>query len=156
MSSVDKNLSVFSSPLPDGSSYKLGIVCAEWNDKITSSLYKGAVSVLQQAGVLSHNIVTHYVPGTFELPLAAQKFAKNPEIDGVICIGCVVQGETPHFDFICQAAAGGIMEVGLKFNKPVIFGVLTTNTMQQAEDRAGGKHGNKGEEAAFSLLKMLA
>jgi 6,7-dimethyl-8-ribityllumazine synthase len=156
MSSADKNLSVFSSPLPDGSTYRLGIVCAEWNDKITSALYKGAVSTLQQANVMPRNIVTRYVPGTFELALAAQKLAKHPEIDGVICIGCVVQGETPHFDFISQAAANGIMEVGLKFNKPVIFGVLTTNTMQQAEDRAGGKHGNKGEEAAFSLLKMLA
>ena len=156
MSSSDKNLSVFSSPLPDGSAYRLGIVCAEWNDKITSVLYNGAVSTLKKAGVVSKNIITRYVPGTFELPLAAQKLAKNPEIDGVICIGCVVQGETPHFDFISQAATNGIMDVGLKFNKPVMFGVLTTNTMQQAEDRAGGKHGNKGEEAAFSLLKMLA
>ena len=156
MSSSDKNLSVFSSPLPDGSTYRLGIVCAEWNDKITSALCNGAVSTLNKAGVVPQNIITRYVPGTFELPLAAQKLAKNPEIDGVICIGCVVQGETPHFDFICQATAIGIMEVGIKFNKPVIFGVLTTNTMQQAEDRAGGKHGNKGEEAAFSLLKMLS
>ncbi len=155
MSSSDKNLSVFTSPIPDGSAYRIGIVCAEWNDKITNALLDGAYSILKKAGVHSDNIITHYVPGTFELPLAAQKFAKNPEIDGIICIGCVIQGETPHFSFICQAAANGIMEMGLKYNKPVIFGVLTTNTMQQAEDRAGGKHGNKGEEAAFSLLKML-
>ena len=155
MSSADKNLSEFSSPLPDGSAYKIGIVCAEWNEKITSALYNGAISLLQSSGVLTDHISTRYVPGTFELPLAAQQFAKDPEIDGVICIGCVIQGETKHFDFICQAAANGIMEVGLNYNKPVILGVLTTNSMQQALDRAGGKNGNKGEEAAFSLLKML-
>ena len=156
MSSEDKNLSEFSSPLPDGSAYNIGIVCAEWNEKITSKLYSGALSILEKARVYSENIVTAYVPGTFELPFAAQQLAQLEEIDGVICIGCVIQGETKHFDFICQAAATGIMGVGLKFNKPVIFGVLTTNTMQQAKDRAGGKHGNKGEEAAFSLLKMLS
>jgi len=155
MSSADKNLSEFSSPLPNGSGFKIGIVWAEWNENITSSLLKGVLKVLEMAGVNSSNIMTRYVPGTFELPLAAQKLAKKTEIDGVICLGCVIQGETKHFDFISQAAANGIMEVGLKYNKPVIFGVLTTNTMQQAEDRAGGKHGNKGEEAAYSLLKML-
>jgi 6,7-dimethyl-8-ribityllumazine synthase len=156
MSSADKNLSVFSSELPDGSKYRVAIVCAEWNIAITGKLLQGALSQLQSAGVNPSRIITRMVPGTFELPLAAQQYAKNPEIDGVICIGCVIQGETPHFTFICQAAANGIMDVGLKFNKPVIFGVLTTLNMEQAEDRAGGKHGNKGEEAAFSLLKMLA
>ena len=155
MSSVNKNLSEYSSPLPEGKRFKLGIVCAEWNKEITQALYNGAFSTLSNAGVLIQNIITRFVPGTFELALASQQFAKNPEIDGVICIGCVVKGETPHFNFICQASANGIMDVGLKYNKPVIFGVLTTNTIQQAEDRAGGKHGNKGEEAAYTLLKML-
>ncbi len=156
MSSSDKNLSNFSSSIPDGGNLRVGIVCAEWNSNITDALLKGAISLLKKSGVDSQNITTLYVPGTFELPFAAQQLAELQEIDGVICIGCVVQGETPHFTFICQATAQGIMDVGLKFNKPIIFGVLTTNTIQQAEDRAGGIHGNKGEEAAFSLLKMLA
>jgi 6,7-dimethyl-8-ribityllumazine synthase len=155
MSSVNKNLSEFSSPLPDGSKFKVAIVWAEWNEEITSAVKEGAFELLVKAGVNSKNIIQRSVPGTFELPLMAQYYARHLEVDGVICIGCVIQGETKHFDFICQAAANGIMEVGLKFNKPVIFGVLTTNTMQQAQDRAGGKHGNKGEEAAFTLLKML-
>jgi len=156
MSSADKNLSLFHSELPDGSGLKVGIVCAEWNNSITQPMLDAAVALLQRSGVNTHNIKVKYVPGTFELPLAAQQMAKHLEINGVICIGCVVQGETRHFDFICQAAASGIMEVGLKFNKPVIFGVLTTNNLEQAKDRAGGKHGNKGEEAAYSLLKMLS
>jgi 6,7-dimethyl-8-ribityllumazine synthase len=155
MSSNNKNLSEFSSPLPNGSEFRIGIVCAEWNETITFNLLSGAISILKKSGVDFQNIKTRYVPGTFELPLAAQQLVKNPEIDGVICIGCVIKGETPHFDFISQAAANGVMDVGLKYNKPVIFGVLTTNNLEQAEARAGGKHGNKGEEAAYSLLKML-
>ncbi len=156
MSSSNNNLSNFSSPLPDGKLLKVGIVCAEWNNTITSKLFDGALALLQKANISLDNIEIINVPGTFELPLAAQKLAQNPKIEGVICLGCVIEGETPHFDYICQATAQGIMDLGLKFNKPIIFGVLTTNTLQQAEDRAGGKHGNKGEEAAFTLLKMLA
>lgn len=156
MSSADKNLSVFKSALPDGSGLKVGIVCAEWNDSITSSLLNGAVNLLHKAGLAPQDIVVKHVPGTFELPLVAQQLAKHLEINGVICLGCVIQGETRHFDFICQAAANGIMDVGLKFNKPVIFGVLTTQNMEQAQERAGGKHGNKGEEAAYTLLRMLS
>ena len=95
------------------------------------------------------------MPGSFELPLAAQWMAQVEEIDAVVCLGCVIQGETRHFDFICQAVAQGIIEVGLKYNKPVIFGVLTPSTQQQALDRAGGKHGNKGDEAAITAIKML-
>jgi 6,7-dimethyl-8-ribityllumazine synthase len=156
MSSSDKNLSEFHSALPDGSGLKIAIVCAEWNHVITKSMLDAAIALLHKAGVNPINIKVKFVPGTFELPLAAQQMAKHLEINGVICIGCVIQGETRHFDFICQAAANGIMEIGLKFNKPVIFGVLTTDNLEQAEDRAGGKHGNKGEEAAYSLLKMLS
>jgi 6,7-dimethyl-8-ribityllumazine synthase len=95
------------------------------------------------------------VPGSYELSLGAQWLAQQEEIDAVICLGCVIQGETPHFDYICQAVANGITNVGLKFNKPVIFGVLTTLNLQQAIDRAGGKHGNKGDEAAATAIKML-
>jgi 6,7-dimethyl-8-ribityllumazine synthase len=96
------------------------------------------------------------VPGSFELPLAAQWSAKKKKIDAVICLGCVIQGETRHFEFINQSVAQGIKDVGLKYNKPVIFGVLTTDNMRQAMDRAGGKHGNKGDEAAITAIKMLA
>jgi len=156
MSTLNKNLSEFNTTIPKGGSYKIAIVRSEWNEKVTSALLEGAMKLLNEAGVKKENIHIKHVPGTFELPLAAQWYAKKSEIDGVICLGCVIQGETKHFDFICHAAANGIMEVGLKFNKPVIFGVLTTNNQEQAEERAGGKHGNKGEEAAYTLLRMLS
>ena len=134
---------------------RIGIVVSEWNDQITDSLLAAAHQVLVEQNAKTKNIIVKYVPGSFELPLGAQLLASEKNIDGVICLGCVIQGETPHFDFICDAVANGITTVGLKFNKPVVFGVLTTNNLQQALDRAGGKHGNKGEEAANSLIKML-
>jgi len=134
---------------------RIGIVVSEWNDQITDSLLAAAHQVLVEQHAKPKNIIVKYVPGSFELPLGAQLLASEKNIDGVICLGCVIQGETAHFDFICQAVANGITNVGLKFNKPVAFGVLTTNNLQQALDRAGGKHGNKGEEAANSLIKML-
>jgi 6,7-dimethyl-8-ribityllumazine synthase len=134
---------------------KIGIVVAEWNDQITDSLLSAALEILISHGAKPKNINIKYVPGSFELPLAAQYLASQKETDAVICLGCVIQGETRHFDFICDAVANGITGVGLKHNKPVIFGVLTTNNIQQALDRAGGKHGNKGEEAAITAVKML-
>jgi 6,7-dimethyl-8-ribityllumazine synthase len=134
---------------------KIGIVVAEWNDQITDSLLSAALEILISHGAKPKNINIKYVPGSFELPLAAQYLASQKETDAVICLGCVIQGETRHFDFICDAVANGITNVGLKYNKPVIFGVLTTNNIQQALDRAGGKHGNKGEEAAITVVKML-
>ena len=106
-------------------------------------------------GVKKENIIRKDVPGSFELSLGAQWMAEQNKIDAVICLGCVIQGETRHFDFICQAVAHGLTDVGLKYNKPVIFGVLTTDTQKQALDRAGGKHGNKGDEAAMTAIKML-
>jgi 6,7-dimethyl-8-ribityllumazine synthase len=106
-------------------------------------------------GAKRGNIITHYVPGSFELPLGAKWLATEKKIDAVICLGAVIQGETRHFDFICSAVAQGIMNVGLEFSKPVVFGVLTTNTKKQALDRAGGKLGNKGDEAAITAIKML-
>ena len=135
---------------------KVGIVVSEWNDEITDSLLSAAQEVLLNQGAKPKNITIKYVPGSFELPLAAQYLAAEKDIDAVICLGCVIQGETRHFDFICDAVANGITNVGLKYSKPVIFGVLTTNSLQQALDRAGGKHGNKGEEAAFTAVKMLS
>jgi 6,7-dimethyl-8-ribityllumazine synthase len=134
---------------------KFVIVVAEWNEEITGALYQSALDTLLQLGAKKSNIIKASVPGSFELPLKAQRYAEKKEIDAVICLGCVIQGETAHFDYICQAVAYGIMKVTLKTNKPVAFGVLTTLTKQQAEDRAGGKYGNKGEEAALTVVKML-
>ncbi|MBS1506056.1 MAG: 6,7-dimethyl-8-ribityllumazine synthase [Bacteroidetes bacterium] len=134
---------------------KFSIVVAEWNDDITEPLYEGAYSALLQLGAKKDNITRVNVPGSFELPLAAQREASQKHTDAVICIGCVIQGDTPHFDYICQAVSYGIMKVGLKYEKPVAFGVLTTLNKKQALERAGGKLGNKGEEAALTVVKML-
>ncbi|WP_114748604.1 6,7-dimethyl-8-ribityllumazine synthase [Pleomorphovibrio marinus] len=151
-----KSLSTHSEKnIQDISDKKFGIVVAEWNEEVTESLYNGALETLLKYGAKKENLFRKNVPGSFELPLAAQWLAALEEIDAVICLGCVVQGETRHFDFICDAVAHGITNVGLKFDKPVIFGVLTPNTQQQALDRAGGKHGNKGDEAAITAIKML-
>ncbi len=135
---------------------KFAIVVARWNSEITDSLYEGAVSTLLEHGVPKSNIVRRNVPGTFELSLGGLWMAEKKDIDAVICLGCVIQGETPHFDYICQAVAYGITEAGIKTRKPVIFGVLTTLNKQQALDRAGGKFGNKGEEAAITAIEMLS
>lgn len=145
---TDKNIQ-------DISGKKFGIVVSEWNEQVTESLFSGAVETLLMHGAKKENIFRKNVPGSFELTLGAQWLAELEEIDAVICLGCVIQGETRHFDFICDAVAHGITNVGLKFNKPVIFGVLTPNTLQQALDRSGGKHGNKGDEAAITAIKML-
>lgn len=139
----------------DLSKKKFAIVVAEWNEEITDALYESAVSTLKAHGVPSDHIVKKNVPGSFELSLGGLWMAENKKIDAVICLGCVIQGETPHFDYICQAIAYGITQAGLKTGKPVIFGVLTTLNKQQALDRAGGKYGNKGEEAALTAIKML-
>ncbi|MGM0579396.1 MAG: 6,7-dimethyl-8-ribityllumazine synthase [Bacteroidota bacterium] len=156
MASNLKNLSDHSGKNMKGLQDKIfAIVVSEWNEEVTESLYNGAYETLLENGIPKENIQKHYVPGSFELSLGAQWMAERKEIDAVICLGCVIQGETKHFDFICDAVAHGITNVSLKYNKPVIFGVLTPNTQQQALDRAGGKHGNKGDEAAFTALKML-
>lgn len=156
MATSNKNLSSGKpTNLTNPETFRIGIVVSEWNEEVTEALYSGAVSTLLQAGVTKDNIERKDVPGSFELPLGAQWLASRTDIDAVICIGCIIQGETKHFDFICDACAHGITEVGLKFNKPVAFGVLTTDNMKQAMDRAGGKFGNKGDEAASTILKML-
>ena len=143
--------------VPGVNNFKVGILVSEWNQDITDSLKQGAVNSLIASGVPSSSIRIEYVPGSFELPTAAGMMLESDDmLDAVICLGCIIQGETRHFEFIAQAVATGITQVGLDYNTPVIFGVLTCNTMQQAEDRAGGKHGNKGVEAAVSCLKMLA
>lgn len=134
---------------------KIAIVVASWNEEITEALYSGAVAGLVANGVRQENIIRKNVPGSFELSLGALWMAEKKEIDAVICLGCVIQGETPHFDYICQAVAYGITEAGLKTRKPVVFGVLTTLNKKQALERAGGKYGNKGEEAALTAIAML-
>ena len=139
----------------DLSKKKFAIVVAEWNEEITEPLFQGAYNALIELGAKKQNILRKTVPGSFELPLAAQWMAEKKEVAAVICLGCVIQGDTPHFDYVCQAVAYGIMKVNLKTNKPVAFGVLTTLNKKQAMDRAGGKLGNKGEEAALTVVKML-
>ena len=137
------------------SKLKIGIVVSQWNDKITQRLLKGARKALENSKILSENIIVKYVPGTFELPLGAQYLFEKNMVDGIICIGCVIQGETKHFDYVCQGATNGIMNIGLRYNKPAIFCVLTDQNEQQSLDRSGGKHGNKGTECAISCLKMI-
>lgn len=157
MSSVNKNLSIVEgSAVSFGGNYRIGIVWSEWNHEITSALLDGAKRTLLKNGILEKNIIIHSVPGSFELTLGGQYLAEYTEPDAVICLGCVIQGETRHFDFICNAVANGITKLNIDFSLPFIFGVLTPDTQQQAIDRAGGKHGNKGEEAAVTALKMLA
>lgn len=142
--------------MPDASPYKFGIIWSEWNHEITNSLKEGALKTLLESGARRENIIIKEVPGSFELTLGAQYMAEFTDADAIICLGCVIQGETKHFDFICDAVAKGITDLNIKYNKPFIFGVLTPNTQQQAIDRAGGKHGNKGDEAAVTAIKMLA
>lgn len=151
-----KNLSDFShTTIPNGAGFKIAIAVAEWNAEITGALYNGALETLIKNGVSADNITSIAVPGSFELTSAADLLlTKHKDLDAVICLGCVIQGDTKHFDFICDAVANGVTNVSIKHNKPVIFGVLTTNDQQQAIDRAGGKHGNKGDEAAITALKM--
>lgn len=156
MSSVYKNLSVFENAfIPDASEMRFAIVVAEWNTTITSALYDGAYLALLKHGAKSENIKKMNVPGSFELTGGARFFAEDPQTDAVICLGCVIQGETRHFDFICMAVANGLTQLSILFTKPFIFGVLTTDTQEQAIARSGGKHGNKGTEAAITAIKML-
>lgn len=144
------------SQVPDAGGMRFGIVVADWNPEVTRSLLSGAVDTLRRHGVDAGDIVVRHVPGTFELTLGAQWLAEYDDLDGVICLGCVIQGETPHFTYICQGVTQGITQLNLDYNIPFIFGVLTTLSLQQALDRAGGKHGNKGDEAAVTAIRMAA
>ena len=142
--------------VPNGADFKVGIVVSEWNDSITMNLLKGAKDALLENGVNEKNILIRFVPGAFELPLGAQFMCEFTDVDGVIAIGVVIQGETKHFDFVCDAATQGIKDVNLEFNTPVAFCLLTDNNIQQSIDRSGGKHGNKGIECAIACMKMIA
>ncbi|MEJ6750612.1 MAG: 6,7-dimethyl-8-ribityllumazine synthase [Bacteroidia bacterium] len=132
--------------------FKIGVVTALWNSEITSKLKAGALDTLQKAGIT--NITVWDVPGSYELIYGANKLASEG-VDAVICLGVVIQGETRHFDFICDAVANGIANVTIQHNIPVAFGLLTTDNQEQAVERSGGKHGHKGEEAAWTVLKLL-
>ena len=157
MATVDRNLSEYNKELiPEGSQFKIGIVISEWNSQITDNLAKGAIDTLISNQVKSDNIHIRYVPGTFELPLGAQYLCEYLDLDGVIAIGTVIQGETKHFDYVCEGATKGLTDVNLKYNTPVSFCVLTDNNIQQSIERSGGKHGNKGVECAIACLKMIA
>lgn len=156
MATAQKNLSSYNpDDVPSGSGKKIGIVVAEWNEEVTGNLNQGAYDTLTKHGVNAKDILIKHVPGTFELTLGAQFLAEMKNLDAIICLGCVIQGETRHFDFICQGVTQGITDLNIKYNIPFIFGVLTTDNQQQALDRAGGKHGNKGDEAAITALKMI-
>lgn len=133
-----------------------GIVVSEWNEHITSELSEGARKTLLKNGVRESNIFVVKVPGSFELPMGARMLAGKERLDAIICLGCVIKGETKHDEYINNAVATGIMTLGLTSGKPIIFGVLTPNDNQQAIDRAGGKHGNKGDEAAYTALRMVS
>lgn len=139
----------------DISNKKFGIVVAEWHTEVTEALFKGAFSTLLENGASIENIIRINVPGSFELSFGAQQLAKHSSIDAVLCIGCLIEGETKHFDHIANAVSNGITNVSLKYDKAVIFGLLTTANLDQAWDRAGGKYGNKGSEAAITAIKLL-
>jgi len=152
-----KNLSDYDPTLvPSAKGMKFGIVVSEWNKEITDALLDGAYNTLLKHGAKEQNIIVARVPGSFELTHGARQLIKNTDVDAVICLGCVIKGDTPHFDYVCQGVTQGITHLNVKYKKPVIFGVLTTNDEQQAKDRAGGKLGNKGDEGAITAIKMVS
>jgi 6,7-dimethyl-8-ribityllumazine synthase len=152
-----RNLSDYDlTSVPSATGMSFGIVVAEWNYEITGALARGAVDTLKLHGAKEENIIMKHVPGSFELTLGAQYLAEFVNVDAIIILGCVIQGETRHFDFICNGVTQGVTNLNIKYNKPFIFGLLTTNNQQQAIDRAGGRLGNKGDEAAVTAIKMIA
>jgi 6,7-dimethyl-8-ribityllumazine synthase len=151
---ASRDSSPVNAPLPDGSSFGIGIVVAQWNSDITHALLEGAKSTLLKAGVPEDKIEVMEVPGSFELPWGARQLMKSGKKDAIICLGCLIQGETRHDEYIATAVTNGIMQLGLMSGVPVIFGVLTTHNEDQAKERAGGKHGNKGSEAAVTALQL--
>ena len=142
--------------IPSARDMSFGIVVSEWNPSITEALLEAAQNTLISCSAVSENIHIKRVPGSFELTLGAQFFAEYTDVDAVICLGCIIQGETPHFKYICKSVTYGLTELNMQYNMPFIFGVLTTNTYEQALERAGGKLGNKGEDAAITAIKMVA
>ena len=157
MATALKNLSDYDpQSVPSAKDMRFAIVVSEWNQDITFTLLRGACDTLVRHGADANQIQVDYVPGSFELTAGARMVAEVGTFDAVICLGCIIKGETPHFEYICQGVAAGITELNVKYDIPFIFGILTTENMQQALDRAGGKHGNKGDEAAVTAIKMIA
>lgn len=156
MASALKNLSAYDeSNLPSAADMSFGIVVADWNPDITHALYEGCYDTLIKHGAKEENIKTIQVPGTFELPAGARMLAQEKNLDGFICLGCVIKGETSHNEYINQSVAQGLVNLSVMSGKPFVFGVLTPNDHQQALDRAGGKHGNKGVEAGVTAIRMV-
>lgn len=155
MATENKNLSNYDkSTIPNTKGLRFGIVVSEWNEQITNGLLQGALEALVDNGVDEQNIVKWKVPGSFELIYGCKKMVETQQVDAVIAIGCVIQGETKHFDFVCEGVTQGIKDLNILYDIPVIFCVLTDNTLQQSIDRSGGKHGNKGTEAGITAIKM--
>ena len=155
MATVNKNLSVYDkNTVPNAKDFRFGIVVSEWNETITSGLYKGAIEALLENGALAENIISWDVPGSFELIYGSKRMIDTQDVDAVIAIGSVIQGETKHFDFVCEAVSQGIKDLNVQTDVPVVFCVLTDNFMQQSIDRSGGIHGNKGTEAGVVAIKM--
>ncbi len=154
MATVNKNLSDYDkTTIPNAKDFRFGIVVSEWNDTITEGLFKGALDTFLENGVLEENIIRWNVPGSYELIYGSKKMQEQ-YVDAVIAIGNVIQGETKHFDFVCEAVSQGIKDLNVMSETPVVFCVLTDNNMQQSIERSGGKHGNKGTEAAVAAIKM--
>ena len=155
MATANKNLSVYDkASIPNAKDLRFGIVVSEWNTEVTEGLFNGAIETLLDCGAVQENIIRWDVPGSFELTYGSKKMIATQKVDAVIAIGSVIQGETKHFDFVCSATAQGIKDLNVQTDTPVIFCVLTDNNLQQAIDRSGGKHGNKGTEAAIAAIKM--
>ncbi len=156
MATAYHNLSEYDfSSVPNAKDMKFGIVVSEWNYNITGKLLEGALKTLKKHGATDENIMVKTVPGSFELVFGANQFIEYTEVDAIIVIGCVVRGDTPHFDYVCMGTTQGVAQLNTTGNVPVIYGLITTNTMEQAEDRAGGKLGNKGDECAITAIKMI-
>lgn len=151
------NLSAYDkATIPNANSLRFGIVVSEWNPEITQNMRKGAVETLLDCGAKEENIITWDVPGSFELVYGCKKMIETQNVDAIIAVGNVIQGETKHFDFVCEGVTQGIVDLNIKYDTPVIFCVLTDNTKQQSIDRSGGKLGNKGVECAVAAIKMAA
>ena len=156
MATENKNLSNYDkNTIPNVKDFRFGIVVSEWNDDVTEGLFKGAYDALVDCGALSENIVRWNVPGSFELIFGAKKMHEQVEVDAVIVIGSLIKGETMHFEYVCEGVTQGIKDLNLMYDVPTIFCLLTDNNKQQSLDRSGGKHGNKGVEAAIAAVKMV-
>ena len=156
MATLHQNLSSYNASLvPSAEGFRFAIVVSEWNHDVTSALMKGAFETLVKLGAKEDDIHVYWVPGSFELSFGAKLIADAGKVDAVLCLGCVIQGDTPHFTYVCEGVTHGITELNLKYNIPFIFGLLTTLNLEQAQDRAGGKLGNKGDEAAVTAVKMI-